>query len=139
MAGQRAMEQARLQRLLRKLLNAPSVAFPRKGTVRLPQLRHGVYVIRSPHGTVRHVGSTYRVSAGTQQRLRNHLNGQSSFALAHRTLGGLGGDGRLLRSGFTYQYIAVNHPRTRHLLEHLAIGTLCPKYIGTHAHRPRAP
>lgn len=133
MAGKRAQEQARIQALLKRLLKSPQMPFPKAGPLVDVTERQGVYVVRSHHGTVRHVGSTYRVKRGLLQRLRNHLQGQSSFALAPTAAGGLGGHGSKLRQGFTFQVIPVNNGRVRHLLEHLAFGTLCPKYVGTHA------
>lgn len=137
MAGKRAQEQQRIQALYRRLVDSTWRDFPREGPLLDATERQGVYVIRSPGRTVRHVGSTYRVKKGLKQRLRNHLGGHSSFALAAASVGGLGGHGAKLRSGYQYQFIAVNNGRVRHLLEHLAIGKLCPKYVGTHEGGPR--
>lgn len=72
-----------------------------------------------------HVGRSVRGREGLAQRLGNHLRGQSSFAKSY-----LKGNGRLLREGYTYQYLVVADNRARALLEHLAVGELCPEHLG---------
>jgi hypothetical protein len=84
-----------------------------------------VYVITDPKGRVVHVGRTLRGRRGLYQRLRNHLQGQSSFVLLY-----LGGKGTKLRKGFSYQYLKVSDNRQRALVESLAVGRLCPLHIG---------
>src|SRR5487761_237549 len=78
---------------------------------------HGVYIIRDRTGRVWHVGRTVRGKDGLRQRLRNHIQGQSSFI---RTT--MHGDGSKLRKAFTYQFLEVPDDRTRALLECLAAG-----------------
>jgi hypothetical protein len=57
---------------------------------------------------------------------KNHLQGSSSFTNDY-----LKGKGAPLREeGYTYQYLELEDPRKRALLEAYAIGTLCPKHIG---------
>lgn len=87
----------------------------------------GVYIIRTPRGVIDHVGSTYRGKQGLKQRLTDHLQGRSSYVIKEHD-----GIGRQLRSGYTYACLAIRHERTRSLVEHLAIGTLCPRHLGTH-------
>lgn len=112
-------------KLLTKLNGQPRHGFPRvRERLEVPNT-HGVYVIRDRAGRVWHVGRTVRGKDGLRQRLRNHLQGQSSFIRA-----ALRGDGSKLRKGFTFQYIEVPDDRTRALLECLAVGTNCPRHIG---------
>lgn len=112
-------------KLLTKLNGQPRHGFPRvRERLEVPNT-HGVYVIRDRAGRVWHVGRTVRGKDGLRQRLRNHLQGQSSFIRA-----ALRGDGSKLRKGFTFQYIEVPDDRTRALLECLAVGSHCPRHIG---------
>jgi hypothetical protein len=84
-----------------------------------------VYIIRKEE-TVLHVGRTLRGRDGIHQRLKNHLHGSSSFTNEY-----LKGNGAILREdACTYQYLELEDPRKRALLEALAVGTLCPKHIG---------
>jgi hypothetical protein len=85
----------------------------------------GVYIIRKEE-PVLHVGRTQRGRDGIHQRLKNHLHGSSSFTNDY-----LKGKGATLREeGYTYQYLKLEDPRKRALLEAYAVGTLCPKHIG---------
>jgi len=95
----------------RQRLNAPS--------------EPGVYIIRKEE-TVLHVGRTLHGGRGIHQRLKNHLHGSSSFTNKY-----LRGNGAILREdGHTYQYLKLEDPRKRALLEAYAVGTLCPRHIG---------
>ena len=95
----------------RQRLNAPS--------------EQGVYIIRKEE-TILHVGRTLHGRFGIYQRLKNHLYGSSSFTKKY-----LQSNGEILRKdGYTYQYLKLEDPRKRALLEAYAIGTLCPRHIG---------
>jgi hypothetical protein len=85
-------------------------------------------LIRDRSGRVAHVGRTTRARAGLLDRLRAHLNGQSSFVALH-----LNRRRELLRRGYSYAWIEVPNARRRALVEALATGALCPKHIGTSA------
>ncbi len=101
-------------------------SFPKKGQTLNASLKAGVYIIRNGE-TILHVGRTYRGKKGLYQRLGNHLVGASSFTQNY-----LHGNGATLRkNGYTYQYLELENPRKRALLEHYATGKLCPKYLGT--------
>ena len=85
----------------------------------------GVYVIYSRSDRIVHVGGTPRGKGGIRQRLKNHLYGQSSFVEKF-----LRGDGSKLRDGYKFRSFKVENARLRVLLEHDAVGFLCPKHIG---------
>lgn len=119
-------ESERLGRLFEKLLACKPVKFPRPNRPMDAPTDRGVYIILNPRGTVLHVGSTPRAANGIRQRLYGHLRNQSSFVKVY-----LKNDGERLRSGYQYQYVIVNSPRQRALLEAYAIGALLPKHIGT--------
>lgn len=114
-----------IRELFNQLVEQAEHAFPQQYAPLDAPTDHGVYVIRCPDGQIKHVGRTVRAQNGINQRLRNHLQGQSSFAKSH-----LGGDGAILRGGYTYQYLVVSAPRARALLEHFAVGVLCPAHLG---------
>jgi hypothetical protein len=109
-----------------KLLAQPSIRFPRvcETLIGVPG-KQGVYVIFDRVGRVLHVGRTYRGKAGLNQRIKNHLNGQSSFV--HTYLKQNKGQ---LRKGYTFKYLTVGHARRRALLEHCAAGLLSPAHLG---------
>lgn len=109
-----------------RLLAAPAHPFPDAGPPNEAPTERGVYVIRSPEGRVVHVGNTPRGKKGLRQRLNDHLRSTSSFSRAY-----CGGNGAILRGGYSYNYIVVPNPRERALLEARAIGTLCPEHLGT--------
>ena len=120
-------EPRRTEHLFETLMQQPRQAFPQKrGRLEAPTSR-GVYVIRKRStNRVVHVGRTLRARRGIAQRLKNHLQGNSSFSQEF-----LGGDGSTLRNGdFTYQCLAVEDPRERTLLEAYAIAHLCPEHLG---------
>lgn len=62
---------------------------------------------------------------GLYQRLTNHLHGASSFTIKY-----LNRKPAKLRNSFTYQFIEIDQPRLRALLQAYAIGVLCPAHIG---------
>jgi len=111
--------------LFDKLCAQPKLSFP---TFRQPldaPSKLGVYIIRNEE-VVLHIGRTLRGRNGIHQRLKNHLHGSSSFTNEY-----LKGKGATLREdGYTYQYLALEDPRKRALLEAYAVGTLCPKHVG---------
>lgn len=111
--------------LYRRLLAAKQIAFPiARERLKAPSA-HGVYLIRSPRGTVLHVGRTVRGKHGLRQRLTNHIHGASSFTKQH-----LQGKGAKLRGTHTFSFVQVSDARLRALLEAYAVGNLCPKHIG---------
>jgi hypothetical protein len=118
-------EQRKIEELLAKLLREPRRRFPGRRERLEASNRKGVYVIYGPQGKVVHVGSTPRAKEGVAQRLRDHLNGNSSFTYTK-----FGGDGSRLRDGYEFQYLIVDNGRDRALLEALGIGRLCPEHIG---------
>lgn len=120
-------ERALIAKLLVELQRQPQTPFPASKENATDQM--GVYLIRDAAGRVSHVGTTNR--AGLRRRLRNHLQGKSSFT--SRFLGRNGK--RLIEDGFTFSYLVVEDQRQRSLLEHLAVGTLCPAHLGTYEPR----
>ncbi len=112
--------------LFDKLCRQLKRTFPRFRQPLDAPLKQGVYVIRKKE-TVLHVGRTLGGRNGIHQRLKNHLHGSSSFTKNY-----LHGNGATLRrKGYTYQYLELEDSRKRAFLEHYAIGTLCPRYLGT--------
>ena len=122
---QNNQEPMRIKNLLTELLRQQQKSFPVQGDALQETTDHGVYVIRSSSGRVYHVGRTNRGDGGLRRRLRNHLRGRSSFMKVE-----FNRDGSRLRDGYTYQCLVVPDPRDRALLEHLAVGELCPKHLG---------
>ncbi len=118
-------ENQRIQELFNELHVQREFPFPQHGRPLAAPREPGVYVIREGE-TVLHVGRTLRAKGGLHQRLKDHLHGSSSFTDKY-----LKGNGAILRdSGHTYQYLKVEDPRLRALLEAYAVGSLCPKHIG---------
>lgn len=111
--------------LLRQLQVSPLHRFPPNGGRLEAPIDQGVYLIFGPKGRLLHVGRTPRAKRGLAQRLRDHLNGASSFVIQY-----LNGRGQSLRRGYTYRYLVVRSRRKRAMLEALAIGALCPAHIG---------
>ena len=118
-------ERDHIKALLRKLDSQPLQAFPApRGKLEAPRT-HGVYLIRSIAGEVLHVGRTVSAKNGLAQRLRNHLDGKSSFVRSY-----LNGDARVLRDNHSFQCIEVEDDRERALLEHCAVAWYCPAHLG---------
>ncbi len=116
-----------INQLLRKLCATGVHNFPTKGyteDIGVPT-KQGVYVIYDPNGIAVHAGRTQRAQRGLEQRLNNHLLGQSSFVKSY-----LSGKGSTLRLGYTFRYLVIDDARTRALLEASAIGSICPLHIG---------
>lgn len=116
----------RIQELFHELCVGPQFSFPSDGREQqAPEDHHGVYIIRKDK-IVLHVGRSQSGKCGLHQRLMNHVYGGSSFTKNY-----LNGNGARLRGRrYTYQFLVVQCPRTRALLEAYAIGMLCPKHIG---------
>ena len=110
--------------LYRRLRQQPLVPFPKSRQRLLAPYTQGVYVIRCPESRVVHVGRTTRGYYGLHQRLGNHLQGKSSFVYYH-----LAQDPARLRDGYTFQYLEVEEPRQRALLEAFASAWLCPDHL----------
>jgi hypothetical protein len=102
------MGRKRIEKLFAQLDRQPLLPFPERGYGLDVPRSHGVYVIRDRAHNVVHVGRTLRGRNGLFQRLCNHLLGQSSFVGMH-----LKGDGRRLRTGYTFQFIEVPDDRER--------------------------
>jgi len=118
-------ESQEVKMLFNKLCSQPKQSFPQYRQSLDASSMPGVYIIRKGE-TVLHVGRTLRGKGGIHQRLENHLHGSSSFTDKY-----LKGKGATLREdGYTYQYLKLEDPRKRALLEAYAVGTLCPKHIG---------
>jgi len=117
-------ERQKVKELFKALCKQPMLQFPQARRKLEAPLKPGVYVIRKG-GIVLHVGRTLRGKGGLHQRLKNHLQGNSSFTNDY-----LHGKGATLRKGHTYQSLVVKYPRLRALLEAYATGKLCPKHIG---------
>ena len=126
--AQRMIERERIAKLLAELDLKPILPFPPARQPLEASKNQGVYVIRSPKNTVVHVGRTLRGKSGLQQRLRDHLAGQSSFVQKS-----LNRAGSTLRDGFTYQCMEVPIDRERALLEHIATAWHCPEHLGVGA------
>jgi hypothetical protein len=118
-------ESQEVKKLFGKLYRQTPYHFPqRRGKLEAPS-RHGVYIILRKK-TVLHVGRTLRGKKGLFQRLKNHLNGSSSFTKKHLKKKG----SKLRKNEYRYQYLELEKPRKRAILEAYAIGMLCPKHIG---------
>lgn len=118
-------EKKQLEQLFKQLISAPIELFPEfRHPLKAPKKR-GVYIIRSPKGTVLHVGRTPSAKDGLYQRLRQHMSGSSSFVIQD-----LNRDGSQLRGNYWFQCLVVDNRRQRALLEAYAIGQLCPRHIG---------
>jgi len=124
------MERKRIAKLFTQLDRQPRLPFPQTGYGVAAPKTHGVYVIRDRSNNVVHVGRTFRGRNGLFQRLCDHLLGQSSFVGVH-----LKGDGRRLRTGYTFQFIEVSDDRQRALLESYATAWHCPAHLGVGARR----
>ncbi len=114
--------------LLEELLRQSRHQFPQRREPLDALENHEVYIIRW-NDTVLHVGRTLRGGGGLRCRLSGHLSANSSFV--RDDLNGQGA--RLREQRYTYQYLMVEGPRKRALLEALATGTLCPRHAGTGA------
>lgn len=118
-------DQIEVKKLYDTLVKEPCRPFPAVGAILDAPEERGVYIIYGPKDDVQHVGSTPTGQRGIAGRLRNHMAAASSFVRIF-----LKGNGSLLRVGYSYQYIVVENPRHRILLEAYAIGSLCPAHIG---------
>lgn len=118
-------EQESVKRLFERLDKQELLCFPAASKHAEVPTTHGVYVIRNPKDRVVYVGRTTRAKNGLHQRIRNHLAGKSAFVKEM-----LNGDGSKLRKRYTFQFLEVSNDRKRALLEYLATGIYCPKYLG---------
>lgn len=71
-----------IKRKFRALMRAERIVFPMPRERISAPTTQGVYLIFGPRGRVLHVGRTVKGRNGLRQRLKNHLQGQSSFTLA---------------------------------------------------------
>lgn len=118
-------ESQEVKNLFDELYAQPKQLFPQNRQSLDAPSEPGVYIIRKEE-TVLHVGRTLRSKGGIHQRLKDHLYGSSSFTNKY-----LRGNGAILREGgYTYQYLKLEDPRKRALVEAYAVGTLCPRHIG---------
>ena len=118
------IEKQFIQSLFIRLLKQNKFEFPKYHQKLIAPSKHGVYIIREGN-EVLHVGNTLRGVNGLQQRLKNHLSGNSSFSRNYLKVKNIN-----LRDNCTYQYLVVEDPRKRALLQALVIGKLCPAHIG---------
>ena len=119
-------ERQTVKKLFGKLCKQKEKPFPKKHQPLYAPLKAGVYIIRE-NKIILHVGRTHRAKKGIHKRLKEHLHNSSSFTKNY-----LHGKGATLREkGYTYQYLELENSRERALLEHYAIGTLCPRHLGT--------
>ena len=121
------MEPAEVRKLFTQGKRAKLKTFPHFPKDLAAPDKRGVYIIYAPQDPVCHVGCSPRGKRGLYQRLRNHMDTQSSF-----TNSKLKWHGKKLRGRYKFRYLVVEHPRHRMLLECLAIGSLCPLHIGVH-------
>jgi hypothetical protein len=119
------MERDAIRKLFEKLEQQPLVPFPQGREKLAASDCHGVYVIRNPSGEIEHVGRTLRGRGGLFRRLRRHLGGRSSFMHKRHQR-----NGKLLRDGYTFQFLVVDDGRERALLEHYATAWHCPAHLG---------
>jgi len=125
-------EVSKIKDLYDQLLRKQNTPFPKPRQKLIASERRGVYIIYNPKYEVDHVGRTPRAKGGIHQRLRNHLNGQSSYVYQH-----LKGKKEKLRHGYSYKYIEFPRKMTKKderrmaLLEAYATAHLCPKHLGT--------
>jgi hypothetical protein len=114
-----------IKNLFDELYKQPKRLFPQDRKELDVPSEQGVYIIRK-NKTVLHVGRTTTAKEGIKQRLDDHLSGTSSFVKKY-----LKGNGKTLQEdGYTYQYLVLENPRKRALLEAYAIGMLCPEHLG---------
>lgn len=118
-------ERIEIEQLFEKLCKQVRHPFPQKRQPTDAPTDQGVYIIREGD-VILHVGRTLRGKEGLQQRIKNHLSGSSSFSKNYLKVNGVN-----LREGkYLYQYLVVNDPRKRALLEAYAVGMLCPEHLG---------
>jgi hypothetical protein len=118
-------EHSKIIALFHELISSVLYNFPTLGRLQEGVTSdHGVYVIYGADGQILHVGKSSRGKRGLFQRLKNHLDGQSSFVTLYFNRDKT----RVRICGF--RYLAVEDPRQRALLEAYAIGCLCPAHIG---------
>lgn len=111
--------------LFDELINSESHLFPIKGAVKVSQ-KQGVYIVFGFKNEILHIGTTKYAKKGLNQRLTNHLRNQSSLSKNYLKPNEIS-----LRNGCKFRYLELADARKRALLEALATGLLCPKYIGT--------
>ena len=121
-----AKELETIKQLHKKLIASKLHAFPEKGKV-VVSSKHGVYVIYdSKKMHVLHVGKTVSGKNGINQRLSNHLGGQSSFSKKYVIPKKI-----YLRKEAKFRFFEIENARNRSLVEALTAGLLCPSHIGT--------
>ena len=119
-------ETDRIGELMINLLDQESHYFPPRGKGPDATDKKGVYVIYSPSGIALHVGCTPRARRGINQRISDHLHGNSSFARNY-----LKRKGKNLRNQYLYQFLPVRSSRQMVLLES-ARDTTAPEFgVGT--------
>ena len=118
-------EAKHIESLFKLLISQDKYPFPEPDKeINIPK-KHGVYVIYNSEDRVVYVGRTQLGKNGLKNRFKNHLYGMSSFTKNY-----LNDDGNKLRKGYKFKYILLKNGRERALVESLAIGTLCPEYVG---------
>jgi hypothetical protein len=125
MYSDQKQEHEKVKALFDRLVSAPKKTFPPSGGSLDAPNDKGVYLIESPEGKVLHVGQTPRARGGIRQRLKNHLQGASSFVDVY-----FNNDGSRLRGSHTFRCLVIEDWRLRALVEAYAVGHLCPLHIG---------
>jgi hypothetical protein len=108
-----------IKALLEQLVAAPLHAFTEPAPAQC-----GVYAIYDATGACVHVGQGgTRARGSLRGRLRRHAAGRTSFVRLYYVR-----DRAKLRD-HQVRWLVVDDPRQRWLLEHLAVGVLCPKHV----------
>lgn len=84
----------------------------------------GVYIIYNNKKEVLYIGRTPKAKGGLKQRIKNHLNGASSFSINFAQKNNLD-----LKKIGKFRYIPIEDYSERAYTEALATGKLCPQYI----------
>jgi len=118
-------DEATIKALYQQLVSAPQYKFPktRERWTAIPTTE-GVYVIRDSEEGVLYVGRTLggaKPGPGLRRRIANHTGVRADWP-GHGVAD--------LRGTCTYQFVEVDNPRQRALLEALATGLLCPRRLG---------
>jgi len=118
-------ESRKIRTLYKELMGSKIYTFPAKGKVNVCN-NHGVYIIYCPQDQVLHVGMTPYGKGGINQRLYNHISKTGMFYREYLKSRNIS-----LRGTYKFQFIEVENPRIRALLEAFTAGNLCPAHFGT--------
>lgn len=110
-----------VRRLFARLIGAPMQSFPSQGYDAGAPAERGVYIIYEGD-EILHGGQTPRGKHGIDQRLADHLRGQSSFMRDY-----MEGDTQRLRR-CNFRCLPILSTRMRWFVEAYATGVLCPAH-----------